>query len=335
MATTGKRLSSGFHVSLDGPAIADRCVCLRTPAFYSEQLLARMHVCTGRSVFNSALFGCPLHQWQLSHTVTDDEYSVFLYYQSDAFPGLAQRCVAVAVEFELRNSEGELIAKKELKRAFTSRASWGFKRLIEMEELRKNELVLKDGLLMCSTKVIGLEGAAFTDEFQAFREAKQFCDVTLVLDDGELDAHKLVLIARSDYFAGLLLQEPQQEASPQKTKIIIPETLEIMMAIIDFMYIGHCECDHSIYLNVYKAADLYGCDQLKSLLANRLASEVTMEKIVELTKLAWDHDDEVLKETLAPLLRENMSKLRERSDFRDMIDKGGYADMIIRLFEVE
>jgi len=164
------------------------------------------------------------------------------------------------------------------------------------------------------------------------------CDMTIVLDNGQIEAHRVVLAARSEYFAGLLLGNDDggdDLSDSHQTNITIPEKLQIMNVIVDYFYTGHCECEPELFVQVYKAADLYGCDRLKGLLANRLASDVTLENVVEMAKLAWDHDDEIMKETLAPLIKENMTKLKERSEFREMLNSGGYADMVIKLFEIE
>lgn len=353
MATRGQPVNPAFQISVDGPAIADRCICVQTPTFYSEQLLARMHICTGRSVFNSATFGCPLHQWQLSHTITEDNYSLYLHYQSDTFPGLKMRCIAVHAEFSLTNSQGHLVMRRDFKRAFTGRGSWGFKQMIHMLELRQDPYVSADGLVLCSVRVNGLEGKAFTEDFEPLRVNGQLCDVTLVLEDGQIEAHRVILAARSEYFAGLLmtsanpLETTEVEAAAEsgggggggeiKTRITIPERLQIMSPIIQFLYNGRCDdedYEEGLYVQLYQAADLYGCERMRGVMASRLTSEVTLENVIERAKMAWDYDDEILKEALTPLIKENFVRLREREEFRELLDKGGYADMVLKLLDV-
>lgn len=330
MAKQGSRISTTFQVSLDGPAFTDRCVCLFSPFFRSEQLLARMHLCSGRSIFHSAPFGCPVHQWQLSHTITDEGYSVFLHYEADGFPRSGQRCSPVHAEFTLLNSNDDELTTKEFKRAFMARTSWGFDNLITLDALRSDEHVKKDGLVVCQVMVYGLEGRMFTEEFMQLKNDGKLCDVLLVLDGGEVEAHAVVLAARSEYFAGLL----ENAQANVQARITIPEKVEVMKAIVDYLYVGYVDAPHDMNMDLYTAADSYGLDKLKSLLAARLASNVTLDNLVEMAKLAWDHDDEVLKETLTPLLRENMGRLKEREEFKNLVDMGGYGGLVLKLLEV-
>jgi hypothetical protein len=267
--------------------------------------------------------------WQLSHTITDDVYSVFLHYEADGFPRSGQRCAPVHAEFKLLNSNGDVLMMMEFKRAFMTRSSWGFDNFIAMEQLRLDEHVAKDGLVVCEVVVYGLEGRLFSDEFSTLRSNKVMTDCVLVLDDGQVDAHAVVLAARSDFFAGLLEQREQGVA-----RITLPEKLGVMEAIVEYLYTGHVQVEGDLNLPLYIAADQYGLDKLKSLLAARLASSVTLDNLVEMAKLAWDHDDEVLKETLTPLLKENMAHLKERDEFKQLVDKGGYGGLVLKLLEV-
>ena len=52
-----------------------------------------------------------------------------------------------------------------------------------------------------------------------------------------------------------------------------------------------------------------------------------------MARLAWDSNDEVLKEVTTVLLKEHISKLRDRQDFRDMVASGRYAELVMRMLE--
>ena len=46
--------------------------------------------------------------------------------------------------------------------------------------------------------------------FKLFRKEQDFLDVTLVCDDGEIDAHKLVLYTGSEFFKSILKKSKHQ-----------------------------------------------------------------------------------------------------------------------------
>jgi len=189
-------------------------------------------------------------------------------------------------------------------------------------------------------KVTLLEGQAHSGEFEQWRKNGKFVDVVLKCTDGEVTAHQMVLAARNMYFSKLLLsssENTEEQGKPGEVvrlEIPLEESKDVIHPIVEYIYTGHCDSPPEHYMNLYKAADKYNADLLKALLANRLASDVTLDNVVELTKIAWDYDDEVLKETLVPLMRENITKLKEREDFRELVDRGGYGQLMMKLLEV-
>ena len=174
-------------VHLSAPALADRCVCLVTPALHSHQLIARCHLFSGPpSTHLSAPFGCPLHPFKLQHTLDEhsDRWSLYLHYDSDGFPRTGQRCAAVHVEIVLKNSKGDELARRELRRAFTPRAAWGWPSIISITQLRTNPQVAEDGLVGVEARVVLAENARATDPdplvWDAFRKAKLWTDGILI-----------------------------------------------------------------------------------------------------------------------------------------------------------
>ena len=74
-----------------------------------------------------------------------------------------------------------------------------------------------------------------TSAFQEFLSSRDFCDVTLVCEDGQqVEAHKVVLLASSSFFQDLL----RRHKHPFPIIFIKGMKSEDLNSIVDFMYFG-------------------------------------------------------------------------------------------------
>jgi len=81
----------------------------------------------------------------------------------------------------------------------------------------------------------------FNKEFNELRESRDFFDVTLACEDGQIPAHKLVLSAASDFFKDILRKANHEHPLIYLTGIQAKDVTSIM----DFIYTGETEVEES------------------------------------------------------------------------------------------
>ena len=86
------------------------------------------------------------------------------------------------------------------------------------------------------------------------RKKGHLCDVSLVVEEKEIHAHKVVLASCSPYFEAMFIGE---FAEPDGLPIVIEEVDEAsLVALVDFSYTSHVSITHKNVYSLFEAADL-------------------------------------------------------------------------------
>ena len=79
------------------------------------------------------------------------------------------------------------------------------------------------------------------DAFKGFKNKSDFCDVTLACEDGQIEAHKLILSSCSPVFHSILVKNPHQHPLLYLKGVKFNE----IVSVLDFMYSGEVNIDQS------------------------------------------------------------------------------------------
>ena len=96
-------------------------------------------------------------------------------------------------------------------------------------------------------------------------EDVDYHDVTIVCDNGEVKANKVILCASSNYFAGLLNNNTFK--SEDANSIPVPSTQDAMAHVIKYLYTGRIELEDFTLkeiLELMKLLELMGEEKLVS-----------------------------------------------------------------------
>ena len=101
--------------------------------------------------------------------------------------------------------------------------------------------------------------SSISGSLREIRDAKDFFDVTLVCDEEQIQAHKVIISACSPYFKSMLLKQ----RSALHPVLIMPDTVrfEDIISILDFMYHGEVSVpsdELNIFLNTAKQFKVRG-----------------------------------------------------------------------------
>lgn len=112
-------------------------------------------------------------------------------------------------------------------------------------------------------------------------------DVTLVVGDEKIPAHRLVLAAQSKFFEVLLFDDRYNESKQKEVVLEVPA--RDFKNLLCFMYLGAINLDNYTVLQVNKLlqlADRFGLVKLEDALIEYLYINVSAENAVELIELA-------------------------------------------------
>ena len=166
-----------------------------------------------------------------------------------------------------------------------------------------------------------------------FRQNKDFCDLTLEVEDGSFACHKSVLIGASDYFQGMFSSKMKESKS---TEISLPFLkADIMELILQFMYIGcasfvipdsdsfeagslkqrnsHAQLDK--VQRLLGAADMFQLDTLKSKCELYIVPKVDSTNCLQLYSFADMYSLNILKGKCREVKMEKFEGVVDSDDF--------------------
>jgi len=208
------------------------------------------------------------------------------------------------------NQAGETKHKLEEEAIFMSGDGWGFDNFISLERLSDPNKGFTDDVVvfeasvtvlgqevvshapMEDSDVVKLAAQEFADNFRALWESGQNSDVTLKTGDADVQAHRLVLSARSPVFARMLSAELAEMAEGSSGVVKIEDVdTDSMKRLCEFIYTGAIEDtklwdDAQAAGGLLQAAAKYEVGSLVRLCATKVAAMVTVESVAEWLILA-------------------------------------------------
>ena len=88
-------------------------------------------------------------------------------------------------------------------------------------------------------RVINLDSRNNPQHFKSFINEDELADVTLVCDDGDITAHKLILYSGSEFFRLVLKKSKHQHPLLYMKGF----KKDLLKSIVDFLYVGEVEVD--------------------------------------------------------------------------------------------
>lgn len=244
--------------------------------------------------------------------------------------------VRAKFKISILNAAGKeaVTSKSPLAVTFTEEKPWGCSNFVRRDVLfhEANGLLPDDKLtLVCEVAVFSefvnapVQDSALTisvpksrlkDDLGKLLENELFSDVTLVVNGGELRAHKNVLAARSPVFASLFRSNPDEEP----TRLTIPDVdYDVMRELLRFIYTGQPLDLSGVAKDLLVAADFYELNRLKVMCEDALCSSLSIENVVDMLKFANDHKAEQLKAEIFAWIVDNAGRVFETESWRGLV----------------
>ena len=144
------------------------------------------------------------------------------------------------------------------------------------------------------------------DDMASLMQDGASSDVTLVAGGKELNAHKLILSARSPVFARMFQHNTRESIT--NTVTITDITAEVLEAMLQFVYTDDCAIlqKHTVSDTITRelliAADKYQLEQLKTVCENELSKTLSIPTVAETLVYADMHNAQHLKQSCIRLI---------------------------------
>lgn len=137
---------------------------------------------------------------------------------------------------------------------------------------------------------------------------REFCDITLNVQDTEFKAHINILSARSSVFAAMFKHETSEK---QSGIVNIPDCdPESFQEFLEYLYCGYLEnisFRSAFYL--YKTADKYDIQELKEFCVEYMEHNLTVENIFDVVALAEEYDEKELGDAAQDFFSRNLGDI--------------------------
>ncbi|XP_062582463.1 BTB/POZ domain-containing protein 2-like [Saccostrea cucullata] len=115
-----------------------------------------------------------------------------------------------------------------------------------------------------------------------------YCDVNIKLRDGAIQAHRVVLILGSDWFAARL-SENWESASKDITCNV--HSTAVMKSMIEFLYSSYIETSVENVEEIYQVADYYGVKELLQRCIDFMQDSISLKNSLKMLLIA--HNNEI------------------------------------------
>ena len=147
-------------------------------------------------------------------------------------------------------------------------------------------------------------------------EERKFCDVTLVVGNKKIEAHKIVLSSFSDYFKGLI---DYRWSNKIHDEIIIEDfDEETLKAVLNFAYTGRVDVNRENVLKLLTAGDFLQLDFVKESCAVFLQSSVNTENCLLMLATACKFNVADLEDFILEFIGNNYYGISRHEHFQDL-----------------
>jgi len=163
----------------------------------------------------------------------------------------------------------------------------------------------------------------------AMFESGTYADVTFLVQEKKLAAHKSVLASRSDYFKKMFDAGMQESASNQvKVSDVEPSTFKTLLR---FLYSGAVEEEQFDDLaKLVAAAEKYGMDELKKICESTMRANLQLENVIDALLIADIHNCSSLLRDAKTLFKSLAKFLKNEDDWNKLAERPGLLLELLR-----
>ena len=185
-------------------------------------------------------------------------------------------------------------------------------------------------------------GDSILADYQALLDSGDYSDVTLILGDQKIPAHKAVLSARSGYFAAAFKENPGtsellvnfKEAVKEETsnKQTPPQfTADVFQDLLRYIYTGKVQSLDRLAVELLQAAVHFQIPSLVAICEQSLAANLSTDSVASILLLADRYQAKTLKEKCIEYIID-MAEIVTVTDGWRQLTATAHAELAFELF---
>ncbi|TRY74577.1 hypothetical protein TCAL_04599 [Tigriopus californicus] len=167
-----------------------------------------------------------------------------------------------------------------------------------------------------------LTDGVFRELLRQMRNAHEMCDVTLVVEGGEIAAHKLVLASCSGYFRGMFRAGGFGESQSSRIAIDPKGDLgikaEAVEQLIQYIYSGQVQISHLNVIDLIRAADLFGLSAVKNQTLKVIEEHITFDTYLDIREVGSVFNCPRLIEAVEKFIRYHFAQFVDTQAFVEL-----------------
>lgn len=246
----------------------------------------------------------------------------------------SQQTHAISFEIFIKMKNGQKFDEYRSKAAMQPGFSYGSTSLISYNILRnlKDQVLPNDELtVVCTIDTDGsgqIETVAsdtmhyemptvdMWQDLESLLMDKTYADVTLIVDEEEIKAHRIVLMARSPVFAAMFTNAMIEK---QESKVVIKDLdYEVVQETLRFIYTDKAPKLAEMASDLLVAADKYQLPLLKAMAEKALGETLQVENAASVLMLANRHSAHQLKKHSLSYIRQHRKQVMATESWTDL-----------------
>lgn len=194
----------------------------------------------------------------------------------------------------------------------------------------KKEDFLKEGFELISPRVEQKppKEVYYAPHLKSLLEDKQFSDVTFKIGDSLINAHRNVLVSRSEYFRAMFTGGMREN---NEKVVSIPDVdSTTFREILEFLYTGKIEINHNNIVPIITAAEHFQITDLKDVCYSSFDKVASEQNILQILLVADSYNEQALKELCKKYILVHYDSVVKTAEFKSLITAEN-SDLILEI----
>lgn len=162
---------------------------------------------------------------------------------------------------------------------------------------------------------IDIPSSSLVSDLHGFLNEQKLSDVTFMVEDKPVYAHK-ILCMRCSYFRAMF--DGQMRESQQKTITLNNVSHRVLLALLEYLYTDEVEITLDIAMELFVAADQYGVERLKKLCERKILLSINIDSAATILQAANMHIAHGLRQSCMDFILRNFDAVSKTPAFEEM-----------------
>ena len=144
---------------------------------------------------------------------------------------------------------------------------------------------------------------AYSSQMRALVNDEEFSDVTFLVEDQPIHAHRAILAQRCEHFAAMFRSGMRE--SIERTIPIPTISRQVFLLLLEYIYTDSVKVELEHAIDLYIASDLYQMERLRDMCCTVVRRNLNAENAATLLQTASEAHCQVLKETCMSFIIDN------------------------------